>query len=152
MFGLIHTVFLFWSVVFPFNYRKFRMSGRIRHAHIISVVLAVVIPIPAPLIHLKDGYEFTSSFPAVHCIPRNVGLTFYTMVIPISILLCITTYLRVLIIWTIFKVNKQLQPLCVRACMRACVRACVRACMRACMRACVHVCVCVCVHVYMCVC
>ena len=141
VFGLIHTVFLFWSVVFPFSYRKFRMSGRMRHAHIISVVLAVVIPIPTPLIHLKDGYEMTSSFPAVGCFARNVGLTFYTMVIPISILLCITTCLLVLIIWTIFKVNKQLHAAieCVHVCMHVCMHACIHVCV--CMHVCVHVCV-----------
>ncbi len=32
------------------------VSGRIRYAHIISVVLAVVLPLPGPLIQLKDGY------------------------------------------------------------------------------------------------
>ena len=101
--AMLHAIFLFWGVVFPFSYRQLRISGRIRHAHIISIILAVVIPLPAGLIHLVDGYIFTAN-PAFACAGRNLDITFYTFILPISVIICITACLLVLILWTIFKV------------------------------------------------
>ena len=110
MWGVLHSVFLFWAVVFPFSYRQLRISGRIRYAHIISVVLAVVIPFPFPLIHLIDGYLLTFTFPVLLCVCRNPDHTYYTITLPISILLCITSCLLVLILWAIFKVHETILP------------------------------------------
>ena len=103
MWAFLHGIFLFWAVVFPFNYRQLRISGRIRYAHIISVVLAVVVPLPAALVHLKDGH-IAFITPALLCQGRNRDYTYYTLVLPLSIIMCITSCLLVVIIWTIFKV------------------------------------------------
>ena len=103
MWAFLHGIFLFWAVVFPFNYRQLRISGRIRYAHIISVVLAVIIPLPAALVHLKDGH-IAYHTPTLLCQSRNRDYTYYTLVLPVSIIMCITSCLLVVIIWTIFKV------------------------------------------------
>ena len=103
MWIFLHGIFLFWAVVFPFNYRHLRISGRIRYAHIISVVLAVVVPLPAALVHLKDGHIAFIS-PTLLCRGRNEDYAYYTFVLPVSIIMCITSCLLVVIIWTIFKV------------------------------------------------
>ena len=105
--GFLHTVFLFWAVVFPFNYRQLRISGRMRYAHIISVVLAVVIPLPAALVHLKDGH-IARYTPTLLCPGRNEDYTYYTLILPVSIVVCIASCLLVVITWTIFKVDDRL--------------------------------------------
>ena len=101
---LLHTVFLFWAVVFPFSYRSLKISGRIRYAHIFCVVLAVVIPLPAALIHLKDGHNSIYT-PTLVCAGRNADYTYYTFVLPVSIIQCVISCLLVGIIWTIFNVR-----------------------------------------------
>ena len=101
--GFLHSVFLFWAVVFPFNYRQLRISGRIRYSHIISVVLAIVIPIPAALVHLKDGHN-AGITEILACPGHNDDYTYYTLVLPVSIMLCTTLCLLVVILWIIFKV------------------------------------------------
>ena len=103
MWGFLHAIFLFWAVVFPFKYRQLKISGRMRYAHIISVVLAVVIPIPAALVHLKDGHSarFTPTF---LCPGRNLDYTYYTLILPASIVVCVTSCILVVILWIIFKV------------------------------------------------
>ena len=101
--AFLHGIFLFWAVVLPFNYRQLRISGRIRYAHIISVVLAVIIPLPAALVHLKDGH-IAYYTPTLLCQARNRDYGYYTFVLPVSIIMCITSCLLVVIIWTIFKV------------------------------------------------
>ena len=100
----IHFIFMFWSIEFPFSYRQLKISGRIRYAHVGSVVLAILIPLPAGLIHLKDGY-IDSLIPAIGCVGFRFDFNYYIMILPLSVLVAITTCLLVLIIWTLFKVN-----------------------------------------------
>lgn len=89
---------------YPFNYRMFKLSGRIRYAHISSVILAVVVPLPAALVHLKGGYVITAS-PTLVCAGRNTDYNYYTFILPLSIILTITMCLLVLIFWTVLKVR-----------------------------------------------
>ena len=102
--SVIHFIFMFWSIEFPFSYRQLKISGRIRYAHVGSVVLAILIPLPAGLIHLKDGYV-DSLIPAIGCVGFRFDFNYYIMILPLSVLVAITTCLLVLIIWTLFKVN-----------------------------------------------
>ena len=100
---VLHAVFLFWGIKYPFSYRQLKILKRVRYAHVISIILAVVIPLPAGLIHLKDGY-IASSNPSFACTGRNLDFTYYTFVLPISIVVGTTSCLLVLILWSIFKV------------------------------------------------
>ena len=112
--GCLHAVFLFWAVVFPFSYRRFKISGRMPYAHVVCVVLAVVIPLPT-MIHLKHNEGYTASFsPTLVCAGRNRMFTYYTFVLPSSITMCITSCLLLVIAWTIFKVmHMSILRLCV---------------------------------------
>ena len=104
MWGGIHAGFVFWGLKYPFNYRMFKISGKIRYAHIISVLLAVVLPLPGALVHLKGGYVITAS-PSLVCAGRNTDYTYFAFTLPLSVLLVITTCLIALILWTVLKVS-----------------------------------------------
>ena len=108
--GGLHAGFLFWSIKYPFNYRMFKLAGRTRYAHIISVVLAVVVPLPLALAHLKSGFIITAN-PSLVCVGRNRDYTYYTFILPISIIVAITSNLLVLIFWTVLKVRNTLIPI-----------------------------------------
>ncbi len=101
--ALLHAVFLFWGLIFPFNYRLLRVSGRVRYAHIISVLVAMIIPVIGALVPLKDGY-LSSRNPTLVCIARNADYAYYFLVLPMSIILGITSCLMVVTFWIIFKV------------------------------------------------
>ena len=105
MWIVLHTTFLFWGVVFPFSYRELRVSGRIRYAHIISVLLALIVPLLGALAPLKDGYVITRN-PTLACQGRNSDHTYYTFILPATITLCITSCLLAVTFWTLFKVGK----------------------------------------------
>ena len=102
--SVLHTMFLYWSVAFPFSYRQFKNSGRVRYTHVAIVVLAIVLPLPAPLVHLKDGYR-TVGTPAITCVGSNLDYNFYALIIPVCITIGINTCLLILTMWTIFKVQ-----------------------------------------------
>lgn len=101
MWAMLHAVFLFWGVRYPFNYRQLRVSGRIRYTHIISVVLAIVVPLFPALINLKGGYVLTT-IPSLACAGRSTEYIYYTIILPVSVILAIITCLLALIVWTIY--------------------------------------------------
>lgn len=99
---LLFAIVLFWGVRFPFNYRVTKTTGKIRYVHIASVALAVFFPLVAVLVNLRDGY--TISFDSPHiCIGRNLNYSYYTFLLPLSIVLGATSFLLILIFWTIFE-------------------------------------------------
>ena len=99
----VHSIFLFWGVRFPFNYRSLKASGNVRYAHIISVLLVVILPIPGPFIILKDGYLITDN-PNLVAAGRNPDLTYFFFTLPSNTLLFITSVMLFLLFWTVFKV------------------------------------------------
>ena len=106
---MLHAIFLYWAIGFPFSYRKFRLKNRVRSAHILCVIFALILPLPGALVHLKDGYVYPTT-PVYACLGRNFELTYYTLIVPVSIALCTTACLLVLVFWKIFKV-KLISPL-----------------------------------------
>ena len=99
----IFILFLFWSVAYPFSYRRLKILGMHRRAHIISVILALTLPLLPSLVHLKYGYFLPTTPPHI-CFGRNKTINFYMIILPQSIILGISTCLLVVIFWTIFKV------------------------------------------------
>lgn len=100
----LHATFLLWAVKYPYSYRQLRVSGRIRYAHVISVILAVVFPLLGPCILLRDGYSSIAS-PPLACTGRNLDVTYYTIILPVSFLVGMTSCLLVLLLWALFKVH-----------------------------------------------
>lgn len=104
MWTVLHSVFLLWGVRKPFSYQRFKKSGRITYAHIISVIFGVTVPLPSALLPMIDGYVITAT-PTAVCAGRNLDVTYYTFILPMSVSLGTTSCLLVLIVWTIFKVS-----------------------------------------------
>ena len=104
MWAVLDAVFFFWAIVAPFSYQQFKLSGRIRIAHIISVLLGLLVPLPTPLIQLVYGYTNYYA-PVIYCIGYDGDYIYYTWLLPNSIIIGITTFLQIYIIWTIFKVE-----------------------------------------------
>ncbi len=91
----LHIAFLFWGVSFPFSYRQLTISGRIHYAHIISVLLALLLPLPGALVPLKEGFVITH-YPTIACIGRNADYNYYLLILPICIILGVTSCLATL--------------------------------------------------------
>ena len=101
---LFHVTALFWGIAFPFHYRRIKANGYIKYIHITAVAVAVLVPLVSALAPLKDGFIPPTSTPIV-CIAANADYTFYTLVLPISILLAISTCLLIFTFWIILKVS-----------------------------------------------
>ena len=98
-----HALGLSWGVAFPFHYRRFKAVGRIKYIHAFSVVLGLVLPAIPALLHLIYGYSFAIG-PISACIVRDTGVSYFTLVLPISILIAMATSSLVILFWKLFKV------------------------------------------------
>lgn len=109
----IYALFLFWGVAFPAQYERVKASKWLTFAHIISIMLALLMPLPAALVPLRDGFIATIH-PTLFCLGRNFDVTYYSLVLPLSILLALTSILLVLVFWTVLKVcyNNKVHDTC----------------------------------------
>jgi len=72
---------------------------------VICVILALVLPlIPVITAASKGGFTMTR-FPTFLCTGRDSDATFYTLVLPIVIILGIGTTVLVFVFWKIHKVR-----------------------------------------------
>ena len=83
-------------------------SVNIRYAHVISVLVALVLPLIGALIHLKDGFISTRN-PTLICIGRNTDYIYYMLVLPLSFIIGTAAYLLMYSAWILFKVSYDMQ-------------------------------------------
>ena len=115
---MLHAVFLFASVAFPYQYNTLKNSSKMKYIHIGSVVVGLLFPlitVITPMINdavernrASDdevfvgtlGFVLTVSPPA-HCFGTDGKVTFYSFIIPTIV---ITEIGAVFSIWLINKV------------------------------------------------
>ena len=108
LWGTFHALGLCWSILFPFHYRRFKTEGRIKYIHIVTLIVGLVLPAIFALVPLTDGYTISPS-PIDNCIARNTATIYYTITLPISILLAASSTGLVILFWKIFKVLNSCQ-------------------------------------------
>eukprot|EP00731_Ephydatia_muelleri_P026477 Em0018g577a len=83
---ICHVAALFWKVKFPFHAKAF---NNVKFVHIMVVVVALLIPV-APVISAFVTGGFTmSSFPPVFCVTKNSNAVYFTLILPISLIVAI---------------------------------------------------------------
>ena len=70
MWLLFHSGALFWGIVFPFHYRRWKNEGRFKYIHITTVILALLVPTIPAFVNLRFGYAVFSS-PTFACQGNN---------------------------------------------------------------------------------
>ena len=102
---VFHALGLGWSILFPFHYRRFKATTKIKFIHVATIVLGLVVPTIPALLPLIHGYTITSG-PFGFCVARDIVTTYFTLALPKSILMAITTSVFVILFWRLLKVIK----------------------------------------------
>ena len=116
---LCHIPTLFWGLKFPFQANAFKRSHRMKYLHIASVVVGVLVPfVPVFATMIQFSYGKSSAeavrgglgfgvirFPPIICMGRHKDTTFYSLVLPLSIILMIGITLLIFVFWIIHKVR-----------------------------------------------
>ena len=101
---LFNICAIFWKVQFPFHSRYYDKTNQTRKIHIACVVVALNLPILAPVIISTTGGFTFSRFPPIVCVGRGVDANFYAVVLPTTLICAIGTTLLLLIFWKIRRV------------------------------------------------
>ena len=101
---LFHILVVFWTVKFPIRAKIFSNKNYFRYVHFIMLVLAIVLPcIPLAAV-LGTGGSTLASFPPFQCFARNSNVTYYTFILPASIMMGVGITLIILILHTLIHV------------------------------------------------
>ena len=80
-------------------------AGRIKYVHVILICLGVTFPAVHVAVTFGVG-EFTiTRFPPIVCLPNNEDATFYSIVLPVSILMATGVSLLVVVFYELLKVR-----------------------------------------------
>lgn len=113
-----HISALFWAFRFPVHFRSYVQLHRIRYIHAVCVLLGLVIPVLPVVVTLGDyatdektsstptGFGFgLTNFPPVLCAGLDPDASFYSLVLPITVLTEIGMTLLVFTFWDVRKVG-----------------------------------------------
>ena len=95
-------VALFWGIKFPLHAKA--LAHRQKYFHLVMVLLGLTLPIIPVIATLASGGFGLTRFPVILCTGKKGAATFYSLVLPIVILVQIGVSLLILIFWTILKV------------------------------------------------
>ena len=99
-----HALGILMGVAFPFVNRRLKAEEKTKYINASMVVTALVLPLFPSLLHLIDGYTISLA-PIEFCLGRSIPITYYTLLLPCSVLLAITTTALIIIFWKILKVR-----------------------------------------------
>ena len=124
----LHTILLFWKVLYPFHARSYLDSSRQKWVHLTCLLVGLILPLATVVTsvskHAIDsrrnavngtsaselfvsgglGY-FNPRFPPTICIPSDKNAAFYSLILPMSIGIAFGSNLLVVIIWRIHRVS-----------------------------------------------
>ena len=102
-----HEVSLFWGIRFPFHAKSFENAHRTKYVHITMVAVALVLPALPVIVTFTtgdpSGFGLTR-FPPLLCTGMQRDSTFYSLVLPINILMATGIPLLIIIFRIIHKV------------------------------------------------
>ena len=84
--GFFHVIALFWRIRFPFHARSFETAHGFKYLHITVVILGVLLPLIPSIIMMATGGFAIRSFPPVVGLARDLPVTFYSVILPIILI------------------------------------------------------------------
>ena len=98
-----HAIALSWGIIFPFHFRRMKMEKKLKYFHVTTVLIALSFPMLPALIHLHDGYVMANTRTTI-CLGRSVAVTFFALILPLSVLTAMATSALIIVFWKILKV------------------------------------------------
>lgn len=105
LFVLFHAIGLCWGVAFPFHLRRIKAEEKLKYIHIATVLIALFLPLVPALLHLDRGYGVANT-PTTVCLGRSVDVSFYSFILPLSIISAVATAIFIVMLWMFVKVSE----------------------------------------------
>ena len=122
---IFHTTTLFWKILFPFHARSFEVTHKMKYLHITCIIqvglLLPLIPIITSVVKFiieeaesgnatstTDsnglGYGMTR-FPPILCTPTDRDAAFYSLILPLDVILAVGCTLLAIIVLSVHRVS-----------------------------------------------
>ena len=121
MFWFCNVSILFWKIRFPFHSRSLQIANRVKYKciHITVITLCILVPfIPVIATMSQNAYGKSAAeavkgglgfgivrFPPFFCLGKNADTTFYSLILPIIVILMVGMTMLITLFWTIHKVS-----------------------------------------------
>lgn len=118
---LVHVTAILWKIRFPFHARRYESAHRVRYVHIICVALGVLLPLISVVVIIVDsavdssgtnatqygtlGFGLTR-FPPILCTGIDRDATYYSLVLPLNLILIVGMTELTVVFWIIHKVRE----------------------------------------------
>ena len=102
---IMHTMFIMWSILFPFHFKNTARRGRAKYFLLVALAVGIVLPfIPFIAAQTTGGFTYGMIIPPL-CSPVELAVTYYSLVLPISIMLVLGVSMMAVVLRTIMKVS-----------------------------------------------
>lgn len=116
---ICHISIMFWKLRFPFHARDFEIENRMKFVHIACAVPCLVLSfLPIVVITLDDvvqrakgvdtvgtvGFSLVR-FPPIICSAMNRNAIYYSLILPINLIVPVGVTLLILVVWLLYKVH-----------------------------------------------
>ena len=104
LWAILYVAILFWAVVFPFHYRRFKNAGHLKYIYTAMVIAGVLLPFVPAVINVAFGYGIVTFSPMMcNVAVQDVG--FYTEALAEGFEIAILGTLQALICLKLMKVG-----------------------------------------------
>ena len=81
-----HVAVIFWGIKFPFSSTQLKIKGYANYLHVSIVFLSFVLPIIPVVVGFENGGYSMPRFPPTTCLAVNLDATFYSFILPITVI------------------------------------------------------------------
>lgn len=106
---LFYSGALLWSIMFPFQYRRYEKENKLKYVHITTALLALLLPLVSSFVILAFGYARSYNHESI-CPGRNSDSIYAGVTLPMSIMGAVSSSILVVVFWAIFKVSLEFNP------------------------------------------
>ena len=104
LWAILYVAILFWAVVFPFHYRRFKNAGHLKYIYTAMIIAGVLLPCVPAVINVAFGYGIVTFSPMMcNVAVQDVG--FYTEALAEGFEIAILGTLQALICLKLMKVG-----------------------------------------------
>lgn len=107
MWMLFHTLGICWIVAFPIHYRRTNLK-MLKSIHIMTVTAALIFPAIPIIFQLAMGGYRPYYSPPRFCNGMNSSITYWTLLLPSTIILVVIMFALMVVFWIISKVSTRM--------------------------------------------
>ena len=115
MWWFCHVVSLFWGIQFPFHARSFKEANHGKYIHIPMVIVGLGLPTLPVIVPFTAGEPSMRGFRMITFLQILCGslqrdLTFYSLVLPLNLIVVSGIPLVIMMLWAIVQANHHAGP------------------------------------------